>query len=62
MEVVGISGGMSKFDGKTGISRGVNGKEWKIPEFKEGHDKINWKSRGYNFFLEKSKSSDHVMS
>ena len=30
VKVVGIPGGMSKFEGKTRISRGVNAKKWKI--------------------------------
>ena len=43
VKVVGIPGGISKFEGKTRISKGVNAKKWKIPG---GHDKIDWKSRG----------------
>ena len=41
MKIVRIPGGMSKLEGKTRISKGVNAKKWKIPG---GHDKIEWKS------------------
>ena len=47
MKVVGIPGGMSKFEGKTRISKGVNEKKWKIS--RGCHDKIDWKSREVNF-------------
>ena len=43
VKVVGIPGGISKFDGKTGISRGVNAKSRK---FQGGHHRSVWKSRG----------------
>ena len=35
VKVVGIPGGLSKFEGKTRIFNGVNAKKWKIPG---GHD------------------------
>ena len=66
VKVVGITGGMSKFEWKTRISKGVNAKKLEIPG---GHYKIDWKltgnpggqlqkklifsTGGYNFFLEK---------
>ena len=31
VKVVGIPGGISKFEGKTRISKEVNAKKWKIP-------------------------------
>ena len=43
VKVVGIPGGISKFEGKTRISKGVNANKWKNAR---GHDNIDWKSRG----------------
>ena len=46
VKVIGIPEGVPKFEGETRISRGVNAKKRKIPG---GHEKIDWKSRGFNF-------------
>ena len=47
VKAIRIPGGMSKFEGKTRISKGVNEKKWKIS--RGCHDKIDWKSREVNF-------------
>ena len=45
-KVVGITGDMPKFEGRTKICRGVNAKKVKNSE---GDDKIDWKSKEVNF-------------
>ena len=43
MKVVGIPGGILKFEEKTRIFKGVDAKSEK---YQGGHDRIDWKSRG----------------